>query len=70
MTKTHLNHHIHGWLEKIQVNVETYKATEDKTNFQNIDFITHQYHLVMLIYRALDGQVIFAGAKKPAQIKD
>lgn len=68
MEMHHLNHHIHGWLEKIQENIDDFKQTENPTNIDQLEFITHQYHLVMLIYRALNGQVIFVGAKKPTTI--
>lgn len=65
MRNENLNHHVYGWLEKIQENIDNFKARPDVTSADQIEFITHQYHLVMLIYRALKGQVIFVGAKKP-----
>lgn len=68
MEKHHLNYHIHGWLEKIQENVDTFKQQSDVTDMDKLEFISHQYHLVMLIYKALNGQVIFVGAKKPTII--
>ena len=57
------NQHIHGWLEKIEANVAKFKEKQDASQDDKIEFITHQYHLVMLINRALNGQVIFVGAK-------
>jgi hypothetical protein len=68
MKNEKLNHHIHGWLEKIQENIDNFNARTDVTNDDKIEFITHQYHLVMLIYRALNSQVIFVGAKKPTLV--
>lgn len=62
------NHHIHGWLEKIEANIQKFREQQNPTQNDKIEFITHQYHLVMLINRALNGQVIFVGAK-PIQIE-
>lgn len=57
------NEQIYGWLEKIEANIEKFKARPDVTDEDKIEFITHQYHLVMLIHRALNGQVLFVGAR-------
>lgn len=57
------NQQIYGWIEKIQANVDNFKHRSDVTDEDRIEFITHQYHLVMLIYKALNGQVIFVGAR-------
>lgn len=54
---------IPDWIEKIQMNIKTFKEKDNPTNDEKIDFIIHQYHLVMLIYRAINGQVIMTGAK-------
>lgn len=56
------NHHIYHWIEKIETNISSFKSRKRITNKQRVEFITHQYHLVMLIYRALNNQVIFVGA--------
>lgn len=61
--KTNHNEQIYGWLEKIEANVAKFKAGESVSNEEKLEFIQHQYHLVMLIHRALNGQVIFAGAR-------
>ena len=63
MASSNYNHHIYGWLEKIEANIAKHKANSDVTPDEKIEFITHQYHLMMLIHRALNGQVIFAGAR-------
>jgi gluconate kinase len=63
MNVTNHNKQIHGWLEKIQANITKFKEIENLTDDDRAEFITHQYHLVMLIYKALNGQVIFVGAK-------
>lgn len=60
---SHLNHHLYGWLEKIQANISQFKEREDVSDEDRIEFISHQYHLVMIIYRALNKQVIFVGAR-------
>lgn len=60
---THYNHHIYNWLEKIQHNIENFKKNKNATNEERVEFISHQYHLVMIIHRALTGNVIFVGAK-------
>lgn len=58
------NHHIHGWLEKIENNIEKFRMNyPNPSNKERLEFISHQYHLVMLISRALQGTVIFVGAK-------
>jgi hypothetical protein len=58
------NHHIHGWLEKIESNIEKFRKNyPNPSNAERLEFISHQYHLVMLINRALQGTVIFVGAK-------
>ncbi len=62
MTYTNLNHHLYHWVEKVESNITKFKATPGITDEQRIEFITHQYHLVMLMFRALNGQVIFVGA--------
>lgn len=63
MARSNFNHHIYGWLEKIEVNIAKFKERIDVSPDAQIEFITHQYHLMMLIHRALNGQVIFTGAK-------
>jgi uncharacterized lipoprotein YbaY len=65
MKENRLNQHIHGWLEKIQENIDAYKLSGNTSDDGRLAFISHQYHLVMLIYKALNSQVIFVGAKKP-----
>lgn len=61
---THLNYHIHSWLEKIEDNVEAHKAIlATTTSDEDIAFLAHQYHLMMLIHKALEQKVIFTGAK-------
>jgi hypothetical protein len=67
MTSNH-NEQIHGWLEKIEANIAKFKARTDVTDEEKLEFIQHQYHLVMLIHRALNGQVIFVGAKPIQEI--
>ena len=57
------NQQIYGWLEKIEANVATFKNRMDVTDDEKLEFIAHQYHLVMLIHRALNGTVIFVGAR-------
>ena len=64
MNLPHINQHIHDWLEKIEDNIEEYKTVvSTTTSAEDIDTITHQYHLMMLIHKALAGKVIFVGAK-------
>lgn len=60
---TNHNQQIYGWLEKIEANITKFKDRTDVTDNDKLEFIQHQYHLVMLIYRALNGQVIFVGAR-------
>lgn len=57
------NQQIYGWLEKIEENVKKFKNRSDVTADEKLEFLAHQYHLVMLIHRALNGQVIFVGAR-------
>lgn len=59
----HINYHIHGWIEKIEDNVKEFKSQVDVTDDEAMQFISHQYHLIMLIYQALNNQTIFVGAK-------
>lgn len=68
MANHNYNHHIYGWLEKIESNIAKYRATVDTTPEDRIEFITHQYHLVMLINRAIEGSVIFVGARPVPQV--
>jgi hypothetical protein len=58
---SNFNHHIYNWIGKIQDNILKFKDLES-TDDDRVEFITHQYHLVMLIFKALNGQVIFVGA--------
>ena len=60
---SNLNHHLYGWLEKIQANINSFKERTDVSDLDRIEFISHQYHLVMIIYQALNKQVIFVGAR-------
>jgi len=62
MSTSNYNHHIYGWLEKIEANIAKFRDQDSQTQDERVEFITHQYHLVMLIYKALNGQVIFVGA--------
>jgi hypothetical protein len=60
------NQQIYGWLEKIENNINKFKKDQNESNMTDEDrlfFITHQYHLVMLIHKALNGKVIFVGAR-------
>lgn len=68
MSTSNHNQQIYGWLEKIEANIAKFKNRTDITDEDRIEFITHQYHLVMLIHRALNGQVIFVGARPIEQI--
>lgn len=68
MPQNHLNHHIYFWIEKIEDNIKTFRSQKKITNKQKVEFITHQYHLVMLIFRALNNQVIFVGANPISEI--
>jgi len=61
------NQQIYGWIEKIQSNITKFKIREDVTNEDKLEFISHQYHLVMLIHRALNGHVLFVGARPTSQ---
>lgn len=71
MTSNHRhNHYIHGWLEKIEANIAKFKQQVAPTEADQLEFISHQYHLVMLIHRVLNGQVIFAGAKAVGPIDE
>lgn len=63
MDDRRLNHYIYGWLEKTQENIEKFRARTDVTDEEKAEFITFQYHLVMLINRALNGTVLFTGAQ-------
>lgn len=69
MPQQYLNHHIYHWIEKIEANIVSFNLTNRITNKQRVEFITHQYHLVMLIHRALDGTVRFVGAN-PVHVDD
>jgi hypothetical protein len=63
--KEKLRHNIliPDWIEKIQLNIDKYRELEDPTSEEKLEFITHQYHLVMLIHRTINGHVIMTGAK-------
>ena len=63
MTSKNINHHIYYWLEKVEKNIAEYKKIADTlTNAEKAEFIVFQYHLVMLINKALTGDTIFIGA--------
>lgn len=62
MIQSRHNVYIYEWVEKIQSNIQKLKLHEF-TDTEKIDFISQQYHLLMLIHRALNGQVLFVGAK-------
>jgi hypothetical protein len=62
MTSRTVNHHIYYWLEKVENNIAEFKLRTDVTDAEKAEFITFQYHLVMLINKALEGNVIFTGA--------
>ena len=63
MNKFHLNHHIHGWLEKIENNIAEFQARSDVTDEDKVEFVLFQYHLVMLIRKTLAGRTYFVGAR-------
>lgn len=62
MSVSHYNKQIAGWVEKIEDNITKFKSRNDTTPAEKLEFISQQYHLVMIINRALKGQVIFVGA--------
>ena len=63
MTSRNINHHIYYWLEKVEKNIAEYKEVANTlTDAEKAEFITFQYHLVMLINNALSGESIFVGA--------
>ena len=49
MKEKRLNQHIHGWLEKIQENIDVYKLSDDTSDDGKLAFISHQYHLVIVV---------------------
>ena len=53
-------------MTEIQEKIDAFKLRSDVTDTEKLTFISHQYHLVMLIYKTLNGQAIYVGAKKPA----
>ena len=59
----HLNHHISGWVEKIHANIKEFRLRTDVTNEEKVTFILRQYFLILLIYQALNKQILFVGAK-------
>ena len=63
MLSEHINYHIEHWIDKIHANFEEFEQIENPTPDQQIEFAQHQYHLVMIIHRALEGNLIFTGAK-------
>ena len=69
MDDRRLNHYIYGWLEKTQENIEEFKRRTDVTDEERAEFITFQYHLVMIINRALSGKVLFTGAQPVKNIE-
>ena len=53
---------IHGWLTKIETNLNRFISEGNLSDADKIEFITAQYHLIFLVYRLLNGQVIMVGA--------
>jgi hypothetical protein len=53
---------IHGWLKKIESNLERFVSEGNLSDADKIEFITAQYHLIFLVYRVLNNQVIMVGA--------
>jgi len=53
---------IHGWLTKIESNLDRFISEGNLSDQDKIRFITTQYHLIFLVYRLLNGQVIMVGA--------
>jgi hypothetical protein len=53
---------IHGWLTKIEINLDRFISEGNLSDGDKIEFITAQYHLIFLVYRLLNGQVIMVGA--------
>lgn len=70
MNKFHLNHHIQGWLEKVESNIAEFQARTDVTDEERAEFITFQYHLVMLIRKTLAGKTYFVGASPIKPVED
>jgi len=53
---------IHGWLKKIESNLDRFVSEGNLSDADKIEFITAQYHLIFLVYRVLNNQVIMVGA--------
>jgi len=53
---------IHGWLKKIESNLDKFISEGNLSDADKIEFITAQYHLIFLVYRVLNNQVIMVGA--------
>jgi len=62
MELTNRNKLIHGWLKKIETNLDKFVSEGKMSDEDKIEFITTQYHLIFLVYRLLNGQVIMVGA--------
>lgn len=63
MTESTLSNQVDGWLDKLEHNLDTFLQTSNLDSEQDVQFITHQYHCLMMIHWALQGKVVFVGAK-------
>ena len=62
MELTNRNKLIYGWLDKIETNLNRFISSGNMSDLDKIEFITAQYHLIFLVHRLLNGQVIMVGA--------
>ena len=69
MELTNRNKLIHGWLEKIESNLNKFVSEGNLSDEDKIEFIATQYHLIFLVYRLLNGQVIMVGAP-PVEVEE
>lgn len=52
------------WLENISKNLSEFRKKHRLNKEDKIKYIQQQYHTLMLIQKAIDGEVIFVGAKQ------
>ena len=59
-----------AWIQKLQKRMTKFLQNPAVSAQQKLDFIRHQYGLLDIIVKAIDGKVYFVGCSQPNQHDD
>lgn len=59
-----------AWIHKLQKRMSKFLRNGNATKEQKLQFIRHQYSLMDIVIKAIDGKVYFVGCSQPSHHDD